>query len=328
MGMTANETWDKLRGPFIQKRAELNQRLFRIIEHRSNRRQSLRHHDVEQYLRSLANDGITLCRLRAERYVRICCAIWDQTGQPRDATFNQTVFDHCLTPLFGEMSNFVRSRTHSLRPRPSTDQLDVALSNFAKELKDLRTAWKMRLNVVDQEESLSSKEQFGGPYPTLRDPSSGISEQLSVQAKKGEKPGPKGLPRDFIKDAGNMWIEVDKHAKAEDRNVTDEELLTIARALDNAGHVPPKNFLIGKARKALATFNSRHARVAPGPITTWEKLVQICHYQKYVQPIHTRASGGVAPEFAYNSLAAPVILDGIRTRMRYCATMLRKEARN
>jgi hypothetical protein len=330
MGMTVDEAWDKLRRPFDKKRAEFEQRLFSINERRSDRRQSLRRRSIEQYLRSLANDGITLCRLRAERYVRICYAIWDQARQPRNTTFNQTVFDHCLTPLFVEMSYFVRSRTRSLRPRPSKDQLDVALSTFSKELKDLRTAWKTRLGVVDQEEILNSNDQFGGPYPTLLDGSGGLRQQRSVQVKKNGKPGPDGLPKEFITDAGNLWLEVDRRAKTEGRNVTDEELLTIARALDNASHVPAKKFLIGRARKALATFNSRHSKGEPRPITTWETLVQICHYQKYVQRKSIRVPDGVAPESAYDLLPGSVILDGIRTRLRYCALMLRtsQEARN
>ena len=179
MGMTADEVWEKLRRPFDEKRAIFESRIFALIEHRSNRLQTLRNSQpdqwlsVEEYFSLLIRDGIALSRLRAERYVRICCDIWDGNGWPRDSAFNLAVFDHCLTPLFGRMSRASRrelspNRLRLPRPHPSQKQLDVGLMAFANELKILRSAWKEKLGLVERQDELPSNEQLGGPYPNLR----------------------------------------------------------------------------------------------------------------------------------------------------------------
>jgi hypothetical protein len=315
MGMSVDDVWRKLRRSFDRERKEFEQRLFATIEHRSGRHLALRRQNLERYLRLRRKDAIRLCEVRAERYVAICCEIWDATGLPRDSLFNRTIFERCLTPLFGEVSTFIRRQSRGLRPRPSKEQLATALSEFAEELGALRSAWKKRLGVSDEEDGMSSRIPLGGPYPSLRN----VGGRLETHSRRHEKPGPRIPTTAFIEYAGKQWMEAYKRAKDEGRTVKDGELLEIARSLDSQGYGPPKDFFSKKLNKVLADFNSANPRRA---IVTWEALVERGSAQKYSTRRSVRAAHIVAAAPRRERLDGLVLLNAMRSRLRYCARML------
>lgn len=86
------------------------------------------------------------------------------------------------------------------------------------------------------------------------------------------KPGPAENPQKakFSPVAGNAW----KEKQLKDGRVSTEGLLCIARQLDAAKLVPPKDYLEKTASKQLAEYNRKNAPSKRGAISTWERLVE------------------------------------------------------
>jgi hypothetical protein len=85
--------------------------------------------------------------------------------------------------------------------------------------------------------------------------------------KPGRKPK---VPEEFVAYAGELWRTMTSRAG---NNVRDDRLREIAAALDQAGHLPPAEYLEGKCGQEIRDFNSRNSNSKIGPIQTWLQLV-------------------------------------------------------
>ena len=257
--MTPDQAWELIRSAYEPRESLL------FIESRRSWDDDLEELNAKangrfdaEYLRAFAQLAFDRADELARKLFRICCEIWKAQGRAECRGFFQAVWKYCLNPFFRSRRLAARSFVgQKVSPESPDIQTQLAGGLAEQWIAGLSTEFRLRTEACDSQflqlDQVGDKNAAFPPFKSARRPG----------------PEPRWKPEDaeFVR---QLWRE----HQSKTRRVNDAGLMEIVRALDTRGCCPPLKYLMGKARDALAEYNTKHGNAKERPIETWEGLLK------------------------------------------------------